>query len=361
MNPVQELGKAGQSVWLDTISQRLISSGTLARYISEFGVAGLTSNPSILANAIAASSDYDEEIQGALAAGVVDPEEVIYRLAIKDLTAAAGLFGPRHAASDGVDGFVSIEVPPELIDDTAATIEWGKRLRGRFEVPNVLIKVPGTAAGAAAIEELIAEGIGVNVTLLFGVSHYERANDAYQAGLERRMAIGKSLRVPSVASVFVSRWDSAANALLPVELHETVGLAVMGEIYLRFSQVHEDPRWKRLAQAGARPQRLLWASTSTKDPAFPDTYYVGRLVAQDTIDTVPENTLLAFADHGEIGMPMRSDLNPDGAALDQARAHDIDIEAMAEFLQRQGGESFLSDWNRLVESVRSKLAGFVVP
>jgi len=264
MNRARLLAEHGQSVWLDAISRRLLASGTLAHYIEDLAVSGLTSNPSILSHAIAGSSDYDERIRDAVGRGVTDAEQVVYELAHWDLSEAAELFRPVWERTEGVDGYVSIEVPPQYAHDTQATLSWARDLRARFAAPNVLIKVPGTPEGLPAITELIASGIGVNVTLLFSLDHYTAAAEAYLEGLERRRAAGLSLLVPSVASVFVSRWDSAIDPLVSRELRGRAGLAVMRTIWATHRALVESERHRELVAAGARPQRLLWASTSTK-------------------------------------------------------------------------------------------------
>jgi len=351
---IKALVDAGQSVWLDSISRELLSSGRLERYIKELGVTGLTSNPSILAHAIEEGKDYDEELSQALAEGVSDPEEVVYRLAVKDLTDAATLLSDAYLGSGGRDGFVSLEVPPELLDDSQATVKWGVRLRERFAVPNILIKVPGTAAGAVAIEELIAKGIGVNVTLLFDEVHYQRARDAVKRGLQTRRQAGEPVTVPSVASIFVSRWDSELNPKLGADLVQQIGVAELAAVYAKSCEMDRTPEWQELYEGGAVPMRLLAASTSTKDPSYPDTFYVARLVAPDTIDTIPEKTLLAFADHGKIEGLLTPEANEARALLSKAEHQGVDIHATAELLQRQGGAAFLKDWNGLLESVRQK-------
>ncbi len=351
---VKSLVDAGQSVWLDSISRELLKSGRLERFIQELGVTGLTSNPSILAHAIEEGKDYDEDLSQARVEGVSDPEELVYRLAVKDLTDAANLLSDSYLGSGGKDGFVSLEVPPELLDDAEATVAWGVRLRERFAVPNVLIKVPGTAAGAVAIEELIAKGIGINVTLLFDEDHYQRARDAVRRGLQTRRQAGETLTVPSVASIFVSRWDSELNPKLSGDLVQKVGVAELAAVYAKGCEMDKTQEWQELYQEGSIPMRLLAASTSTKDPSYPDTFYVARLVAPDTIDTIPEKTLLAFADHGKVETLLSADASKARAVLGEVERAGIDIHATAELLQRQGGSAFLKDWNGLLASVTEK-------
>ncbi|MBO0775973.1 MAG: transaldolase [Actinobacteria bacterium] len=356
MNPAQELHQAGQSLWLDSISRRLLTSGTLARYITGLAVTGLTSNPTILGHAMAASTDYDDSLRRHINAGISDPQDLVYAVAMEDLTAAADLFRPAWEATGGVDGYVSVEVPPGLAYDAQRSIEVARRLHQQAARPNLLVKIPGTPPGLTALEQLIGEGIGINVTLLFSDSHYLRTADAYLRALERRAAAGQDLDVPSVASVFVSRWDKAADPLLPAPLHGQLGLAVTQKVYASCSSLLASDRWKALAAAGARPQRLLWASTSAKDPAFPDTYYLGRLAAPGTIDTVPEKTLLAFADHGGPVELMRPDYAAGEKCLAEIAAHGLDLDTLAESLQREGARAFEADWAALLEAISVKAA-----
>ncbi|ACU53947.1 transaldolase [Acidimicrobium ferrooxidans DSM 10331] len=357
MKRARLLAEHGQSVWLDAISRRLLAKGTLAHYIDELAVTGLTSNPSILSHAIAGSTDYDERIADAVARGVHDPEAVVYELAHWDLAEAAGLFAPVYERTDGVDGYVSIEVPPQYAHDTQATLSWARELRSRFAEPNVLVKVPGTPEGLPAISELIASGIGVNVTLLFSVEHYTAAAEAYLEGIERRSSAGLSLVVPSVASVFVSRWDSAVDPLVPRELQGRTGLAIMRRIYAAYQALLASERFSRLAGQGARAQRLLWASTSTKNPELPDTYYLGRLVAPGTIDTVPEGTLLAFDDHGEIEPVLDDDLAGADALLEEVASAGVDLAGLGDVLQEQGAHAFSADWTTLLDTVARRVKG----
>jgi transaldolase len=361
MNPAQQLHQAGQSIWLDSINRKMLNQGTLKRYIEELAVSGLTSNPTILGHAMAASADYDDSLRRHLESGVRDPEDLVYSVALEDITAAADLFRPVWEQTGGVDGYVSIEVPPGLAYETDRSIEVARRLHRQANRPNVLVKTPGTPPGLAALERLITEGVGINVTLLFSDAHYLRTADTYLRALERRAHSGAALDVPSVASVFVSRWDSAADPLLPKALHGRLGLAVTEQVYASYRSLVAEERWTKLAEAGARPQRVLWASTSTKDPAFPDTYYLGKLAAPDTIDTMPEKTLLAFVDHGG---PVEL-LDPDYAGAARCTAevasHGIDIDALAESLQRQGARAFEADWSGLLDAISAKASRFGFP
>lgn len=356
MNPAQQLHDAGQSLWLDSINRKLLATGTLARYIDEFALTGLTSNPTILGHAMAASTEYDDALRRHLAAGLTDAQELVYEVAFEDLRAAADLFHPIWQATAGADGYVSVEVPPVVAYDADATVEIARRLHGQADRPNVLIKVPGTPPGLTAMSRLVAGGIGVNVTLLFSPTHYLQTADAYLRGLQTRADAGLALNVPSVASVFVSRWDAAADPLLPASLHGKLGVAITQKVYATYLALLAEPRWQTLAAAGAQPQRLLWASTSTKNPAFPDTYYLGRLAAPATIDTMPEATLLAFADHG--GPIELMDPDPAAAAAERCIAeivsHGIDVDALGESLQRQGAKAFQADWAALLEAITTK-------
>ena len=361
MNPAQELHRAGQSIWLDSINRKMLNEGTLKRYIEELAVTGLTSNPTILGHAMAASSDYDDSLRRQLESGVRDPEELVYSVALEDITAAADLFRPVWAETGGADGFVSIEVPPGLAYEADRSIETARKLHGQANRPNVLVKIPGTPPGLTALERLISEGVGINVTLLFSDAHYLRTADSYLRALERRAGSGQPLDVPSVASVFVSRWDKAADALLPKALHGRLGMAVTEEVYASYRSLLSEERWTKLADAGARPQRVLWASTSTKDPALPDTYYLGKLAAPDTIDTVPEKTLLAFADHGGPVELMEPDYAAAARCTAEVASHGIDVDALAESLQRHGARAFEADWSALLEAISAKASRFGFP
>lgn len=356
MNSAQKLHESGQSIWLDSINRRILEEGTLARYRDELAVTGLTSNPTILGHAMAASDDYDDSLRRHLKVGVSSPQGLVYGVALEDITAAADLFLPVWEETSGADGYVSVEVPPGLAYDVDRSVEVARKLHRRANRSNLLVKVPGTPPGLAAMERLIAEGIGVNVTLLFSNTHYLQTADAYMRALETRAASGELLDVPSVASLFVSRWDKAADVLLPQALHGQLGLAVTQKVYSSYRSLLADERWGKLAAAGARPQRVLWASTSTKDPAFPDTYYLGRLAARDTIDTVPEKTLLAFADHGGPIELMHVDYAAAERCIAEVTSHGVDVDALGEYLQRQGARAFEADWAALLDAITAKAA-----
>jgi transaldolase len=354
-NPAGQLHALGQSLWLDSINRVMLRSGALARYVRELAVTGLTSNPTILGHAMAAGSDYDSSLARLVDTGVPDAQDLVYALALEDLAEAAALFRPEWERTSGGDGYVSLEVPPDVAYDATATIALAGRLHERAGFPNLLVKIPGTSQGLTAMEEAITAGIGVNVTLLFSDAQYVRTAEAYMRALERRHGDGLDLAVPSVASLFISRWDSAADPLLPPALHGALGLAMAQKAYASHLQLVSDKRWQALAEAGARPQRVLWASTSTKDPDLPDTYYLGRLAAPGTIDTVPEKTLLAFADHGSLDQR----LEPDYAAAERTIAATadagIDSDVLAERLQREGAGRFDADWAALLAAIREKV------
>jgi len=354
-NPVERLQAAGQSIWLDSINRVMVTSGTLARYVKELAVTGLTSNPTILGHAMAASHAYDDALRHHLADGIADPQDLVYSLAFEDLGAAAALFQPRWEETSGADGYVSVEVPPDLAYDAPATAALARRLHDEAGFPNLLVKIPGTPQGLTAMEEMVAAGIGVNVTLLFSDAQYLQTAEAYLRALERRLAAGQGLDVASVASVFVSRWDKAADPLLPAHLHATLGLAVAKKAYGSYRKLMLGERWTALAAAGARPQRLLWASTSAKAPGLPDSYYVAKLVAPDTVDTVPEKTLLAFADHGDFDALLESDDARAQATIVAVASAGVDVDALAESLQRQGAKAFSADWAALVDAIGVKV------
>jgi len=354
---IEKLRSAGQSIWIDSINRVMVTSGTLARYVDELAVTGLTSNPTILGHAMVASHDYDESLRRRLGEGLTDPQDLVYALALEDLGAAASLFRPAWERTAGVDGYVSIEVPPDLAYDAPGTVELARRLHDEAGFPNLLVKIPGTPQGLTAMEETVAAGIGVNVTLLFSDAQYLQTAETYLRALERRQAAGQDLGVPSVASVFVSRWDKAADPLLPAHLHATLGLAMAKKAYASYRNLLSGERWAKLAAAGARPQRLLWASTSAKDPGLPDDHYVANLVAPDTVDTVPEKTLRAFADHGSFGGLLQPDYAEAEAQIAAAAAAGVDVDALAESLQRQGAKAFSADWAALVDAIGIKVAG----
>ena len=342
----QQLQALGQSLWLDAISRNLLRSGTLARYIDQLGITGLTSNPTLFAQALEAD-DYDASIHKLRGAGL-SGEALFFALAIEDLSQAADLFKPLFEASQGTDGWVSLEVSPLLAHQTAATVAAAASLYALAARTNVLIKMPGTPAGLRAAEEAIFHGIPVNLTLLFSCQHYLAAANAYLRGLERRLAAGLDLRVTAVASLFVSRWDAAVRPLVPLALRNRLGIAIAMQAYQAHCSLLASDRWQRLAAAGARPQRLLWASTGTKDPAAPDTLYVQALAAAGTINTLPEKTLLAFAHHGQLGAPLPANGGDAAGVLAAYRRLGIDDAAIAAQLQRQGIEAFTAAWQAML-------------
>lgn len=353
MRPTQKLHDQGQSLWLDNITRALLNSGTLRRYIDELSVTGLTSNPTIFDHAIGSSADYDEDIKRKLKEGKTG-EALFFELALDDLTRAADLFRAVHDRTNGLDGYVSLEVSPLLAYDTAATIAAAKDLHARAGRPNLYIKIPGTTEGLPAIEEAIFSGVPVNVTLLFSREHYVAAAEAYMRGIERRIAAGLSPNVDSVASVFVSRWDGATTGKVPSELQNRLGIAISERTYKAYRDLLNSPRWQRACNEGARPQRLLWASTGTKDPKASDILYIKALASPFTVNTMPENTLNAFADHGELGGLMPADGGDCEAVLAQFTKAGIDLDALAAKLQRDGAESFVKSWNGLLERIASK-------
>ena len=354
----RQLHDLGQRLWLDSISRTLLHSGTLERYIAQFSVTGLTSNPTIFAQALGDQA-YDTSIRALSAKGLAG-EDLFFALALEDLLQAAGLFRPIFDASDGTDGWVSLEVSPLLADNTAHTIQAASRLHARAATPNLFIKIPGTPEGLRAVEEVIFDGVPVNVTLLFSREHCLAAANAYMRGIERRLAAGLDARVASVASLFVSRWDAAVKDEISPAFHNRLGIAMAMRTYRAHRELLASERWQRLAAAGARPQRLLWASTGTKDPAAPDTLYVSALAAAGTINTLPEKTLLAFADHGKPGAAMPADGGYADAVLEEFRREGVDDDAMAQALQREGVESFATSWHAMLSGLRERFteAGF---
>jgi len=352
MSALKELHDRGQSIWLDSISRELLESGTLDRYVRELSVTGLTSNPTIFERAVSGTSRYDAVIRGLPPDH--SPERTFFEFALEDITGAADRFRPEYDATEGRDGFASIEVSPTLADDARGTIEEAQALHARAARPNVLIKVPGTEAGRTAIEELIAAGIPINVTLLFSRAHYLGSAEAYLRGLERRVEAGLDPRVPSVASLFVSRWDAHTASKLPPELANRLGIAVAQRAYRAYREILASERWQRLAAAGALPQRMLWASTGTKDPALPDSYYVTALAAEGTVNTMPEKTLLAFGEHGELRGVIGEDASEADRVVDAVRQAGVDVDALAAELQAEGAESFVESWNDLLRCVESK-------
>lgn len=353
MNATQQLHELGQSLWLDNITRGLLTSGTLSRYISDFSVTGLTSNPTIFDKAIKDADFYDEAIREKTAAGK-SGESLFYELALEDLTQAADLFRPVHDATGGVDGWVSLEESPLLAQDTAGSIKAAVQLHARAQRPNLFIKIPGTAAGIPAIEESIFAGVPVNVTLLFSREQYIASAEAYMRGIERRIAAGLDPKVRSVASIFVSRWDVAIKDKVPLALRNRLGLAIARRSYKSYRDLLESARWRKLAAAGAQTQRLLWASTGTKDPNASDTLYVEALAAPDTINTLPEKTLHAFAERGRINGVLPIDGGDAEATLAEfARAGVNDAQLAAE-LQREGTQAFAKSWNDMLDCLASK-------
>jgi transaldolase len=353
MKPTQQLHELGQSIWLDNITRALLTSGTLKRYIDELSVTGLTSNPTIFDHAISKSTDYDAAIREKLAAGQ-SGEALFFDIALEDITAAADLFRDINAATNGIDGWVSLEVSPKLAYDAASTLAAAKELHARAKRPNVFIKIPGTPEGLPAIEEAIFAGVPINVTLLFSREHYLAAAEAYMRGLERRLDAGLNLAVCSVASVFISRWDKAVAKQLPTEMHNLLGIAVAKRTYKAYRELINAPRYGRLANAGARPQRLLWASTGTKDPDASDVLYVKALQAPFTVNTMPEETLLDFGDHGEIGELLSADGGDAEAMLARFAQAGVDVIALAAQLQKEGADSFVQSWNELMDVIAAK-------
>ena len=356
MNPnTRQLHALGQSLWLNNITRDILGNGTLARYIAEMSVTGLTSNPTIFEHAIGSGNSYDAAI-AELARKGESGEDMFFALALQDLTRAADLFRPIHDATGGVDGWVSLEVSPLLADDARRTIQAAARLHATAARPNLFIKIPGTTAGIVAIEESIFGGVPINVTLLFSREHYVAASEAYLRGIERRIAVGLDPKVESVASLFISRWDVSVKEEISPAYHNRLGIAIAMRTYKAYRDLLASPRWQKLAAAGAHPQRLLWASTGTKDPAAVDTLYVEALAAPDTIDTIPEKTLHAFADHGKVGAAMPEDGGYAEAVLEELRREGVDDEALAARLQREGAAAFSTSWHALLARIGEKSA-----
>jgi transaldolase len=352
MKATETLHERGQSLWLDNITRSLLDDGTIKRFIDSYSVTGLTSNPSIFDKAIG-SGDYDDAIRAKARKGLSD-ENLFFELAVEDLQRAADLFRPIHERTDGVDGWVSLEVSPLLAYDTAKTTEAAKALHAGADRENLFIKIPGTPQGLPAITEAIAAGVPVNVTLLFSAEHYRAAADAYLAGVERRVAAGLDPAVGSVASVFMSRWDVAVAKEVPAELADTLALAVGLDVYRAYRQVMASDRFQVLENDGARMQRLLWASTSTKDPAASDTLYVHGLAAPFTVNTMPNETLEAFYDHGEVGDPLPADGGDVDALLGRFHDAGVDLGAQAAKLQSDGASSFVDAWNELIGRIQTQ-------
>jgi transaldolase len=353
MKATQAVHDLGQSLWLDNITRNLLNTGTLRRYIDNLSVTGLTSNPTIFDHAIKNSSDYDAAIRGKLKDGK-SAEDLFFELALDDLTRAADLFRPIHERTCGVDGWVSLEVSPLLAHDTRTTIAEAKELHTRAGRPNLLIKIPGTKEGLPAIEEAIFAGVPVNVTLLFSCDQYLAAAEAFLRGIERRIDAGLNPAVGSVASVFISRWDVAVTGKVPDALRDQLGIAVAKRTYKAYCALLNSPRWLRVYNAGARPQRLLWASTGTKDPKASDILYVKALAAPFTVNTMPEGTLKALADHGQVGAMLPADGGDSEQVLARFAQAGIDVEALSAQLQDEGAKSFVKSWNDLMEVIASK-------
>jgi transaldolase len=358
MNRTKQLHDLGQSLWLDNITREILDNGTLRGYIDELSVTGLTSNPTIFDQAIGGTGAYDHGIRDKANAGQ-SGEGLFLELALEDLRRAADLFRPVFEATAGVDGWVSMEVSPLLASDTSGSIEAAARIHRQADRPNLFVKIPGTPEGIPAIEESIFAGVPINVTLLFSREQYLAAAEAYLRGIERRIAAGLDPRVASVASLFVSRWDKAVSDKAPADLRNRLGIAIAGRTYRAYRELLASPRWRRLTASGARPQRLLWASTGTKDPGASDTLYVEALAAPDTIDTIPAETLRAFADHGQL----RGAMAVDGGAAETVLAcfaeAGIDVDALATQLQRDGAQAFVKSWNALLGRIAEKSASLM--
>ena len=350
MSATQQLHERGQSIWLDNITRTLLTSGTLARYVDQFSVTGLTSNPTILDRAIEGSEAYDEAIRRSTASG----EQLLFELWLDDLRAAADLFRPIHERTGGVDGWVSVEVSPDLARDPEKTVAEAERLHAWGERPNLFIKIPGTPEGVVAIEEAIFRGVPVNVTLLFSPDQYVDSAEAYVRGIERRLAAGRDPNVRSVASLFVSRWDVAVASSVPAKLHNTLGIAIATQAYAAYRELLTSARWLRLEEAGAYPQRLLWASTGTKDPAASDVLYVEALAAEQTINTMPDATLLAYADHGSVKTLLTATDARSEETIDEFIAAGVDPDALALRLQQEGAETFSAAWAKLLDCIARK-------
>ncbi|MGA7108511.1 MAG: transaldolase [Terracidiphilus sp.] len=353
MKATQRLHDEGQSLWLDNITRDLLDSGTLKQYIDELSVTGLTSNPTIFDHAIKNSATYDPAITQKMSQGIAG-ETLFFELAIDDLTRAADLFRPIHEKTNGVDGWVSLEVSPLLAYDTASTLAAAKELFAKARRPNLFIKIPGTTQSLPAVEEAIFAGIPINVTLLFSPEQYLAAAEAFLRGIERRVAAGLNPRVDSVASVFVSRWDAAVANKVPEALRNQLGIAIAKRTYKASSALLGSARWQRIYNLGGRPQRLLWASTGTKDPKASDILYVKALAAPFTVNTMPEGTLKALATHTDLGDLLPTDGGNCEEVLQQFAKAGIDVDALAAQLQSEGAESFVKSWNDLMQVISSK-------
>jgi transaldolase len=355
MKATQLLHNLGQSIWLDNITRDLLNTGTLKRYIAELSVTGLTSNPTIFDHAIKNSTAYETVIRDKLNKGK-SGEALFFELALEDITQAASLFRPIYDQTDGVDGWVSLEVSPLIAHNTASTLAAAKDLHARAGQTNLLIKIPGTKEGLPAIEEAIFAGIPINVTLLFSREHYVAAAEAFMRGIERRIEAGLRPSVGSVASVFISRWDAAVMDKVPESLRDQLGIAIAKRIYKAYRALLASSRWQRAFNAGARPQRLLWASTGTKDPKASDVLYIKALAAPFTVNTMPENTLKALADHGELSTILPADGGDCEQVLAQFSKAGVDVDALAAQLQDEGAKSFVKSWDELMAVITSKSA-----
>lgn len=355
MKATQQLHDLGQSLWLDNITRDLLDAGTLKQYIDDLSVTGLTSNPTIFNHAIKNSAAYDGPIRKKLLKNL-SGEELFFDVALEDLTRAADMFRPVHDRTNGVDGWVSLEVSPLLAHDTASTITAAKDLHGRAQRPNLFIKIPGTKEGLPAIEEAIFSGVPINVTLLFSREHYVAAADAFLRGIERRIDAGLNPNVDSVASLFISRWDTAIVGKVPENLQNQLGIAIARRTFKAYRDLLNSERWQRIYNFGARPQRLLWASTGTKDPKASDILYVKAMASPFTVNTMPEGTLKAFADHGEIGATLQPDGGDSEAVIAEFTKAGVDVDALAARLQDEGAKSFVKSWDELMEVIAQKSA-----
>jgi transaldolase len=353
MNPAQQLRQQGQSLWLDNITRGILNDGTLKRYVDEYAITGLTSNPSIFDKAIEESGDYDDSIRAAADRGRTG-EDLFFEIALEDLGRACELFRPAHERTDGVDGWASIEISPLLVDDAAGTVHSVRVVHQTADLENLFVKIPGTKAGTKAIEDCIFEGIPINVTLLFSTEQYLASAEAFMRGIERRIEKGLNPAVPSVASVFVSRWDKAVLGREPEGLRDRLGLAIAGQAYRAYCELLASARWQRLENEGARPQRLLWASTGTKDPEAPDVLYLEALAAPLTVNTVPDRTLEAYAEHGKVGPLMPADGGDAEDILSVFERAGVDLYGLAEQLQRDGAQAFDESWFSLLACIGRK-------
>jgi transaldolase len=362
MNRLQRLHEAGISIWLDTLSRELLESGEFSELVRDYAVTGATSNPTIFARAITGSDRYDEQLRSLASEAAPDVRELFFAIALDDVRSAAAILRPVHERTGGGDGFISFECTPDLADDTEGTIAQALELWRRLDLPNVLIKVPATSAGVGAIEELTARGVNVNVTLLFSVERYEEVIEAYLRGLERRAAAGEPIDgISSVASFFVSRVDAKADVVLAPDssLRGEVAIANAHVAYGRYLARFAGERWRALEARGARPQRPLWASTGTKDPSYPDVLYVEKLIAPGVINTMPEQTLRAFADHGDVEQALDADPAAAQAILSSAAEEGVDLERITGELEREGVKAFCDSYNELVACIESKLGSLI--